>query len=328
MRQLTILKDEPTAQRFAAWLVTQKIEAHAEQEKEGWAVWVREEDQLAAAKEQLAQFKLEPDHPRYRNAPQQAAALEREEQQKRAQAQKNTIEMSRNWGSGMTAPRSQPVVMSFIFASVLVFVLTNWGEQTGPGLRATLQICDGISQVKDGRVPFTFVWKNLLQGEIWRLITPMFLHFAIMHIAFNLLIMYDFGGQVESRLKSGWFLLLVVVIAIVAHAGQALVDSVQLVDGQLRYYPYFPSTGNFGGMSGVNYGLFGFIFVRSRYRNDSGYMLRPETTLIMFAWLVFCIARNFFSPEFGGNLPYVANTAHVAGLLAGMALAFVKKPGA
>lgn len=328
MRQLTTLPDEAAAVRLAAWLVTQKIDAHAEQEKDGWSIWVREEDQLKSAKEQLAQYQAEPDHPRYRNAVQQAANLEREEQQKRERSQRNTIEMSRNWGSAGATPRSSPQVMILIFVSIVVFVLTNWGEQTGPGLRATLQICDGIALAKPGGFPRTFVWKNLLQGEVWRPITPMFLHFGVMHIAFNLLIMYDFGRQIENRLKSWRFALLVVAVAAIAHAAQAFVGSFQLLDGQLRYFPYFPDTGNFGGMSGVNYGLFGFIFVRSRYLNDTGYMLRTETTLIMFAWLVFCIARNFLSPQFGGNFPYVANTAHVAGLLAGMALAFLKKPGA
>ena len=49
MRQVGSLPDQRDAERFAAYLVTQGIEAHAEQDSRDWAVWVRDEDQLDQA---------------------------------------------------------------------------------------------------------------------------------------------------------------------------------------------------------------------------------------------------------------------------------------
>lgn len=324
MRQLTTLQDEAAARRLAAWLVVQKIDVRLDAEKNGWAIWVMDEDRLAVAKQHLAAFQADPGHPQFRNVEQQAAALEREEQKKRERAQKNTIEMSRRWGNTVIPPRSQPLVLAMVAISVLVFVLTDWGQQRGPGLLATLQFCGGAGGVKDHveieglvaevhRGPaLTPVWSNIRAGEVWRLVTPMFIHFGWPHIIFNLMAVWSLGGQIENRLKTGWFLLMVIAIACVSNVAQVVVDTWWM---KTELYPF---VGNFGGMSGVNYGLFGFIFVRTALFQDRNYVLSPGTSLIMFIWLVLCIASNFGGPNFGG----VANSAHVVGLLAGMAIGY------
>lgn len=317
MRQLTTLKDEAAARRLAAWLVTQKIEARADKDADGFAVWVIDEDRMAAAKEQLAAFQADPNNARYRGAEKDAAALERAEQQRRERAHKNTVDMGRHWGTGIMQPRSQPLVLMLILASIAVFVLTDWGEQKGPGLIATLQFCGGAATENDqGLVKVQWVWADIVAGQVWRLVTPMFIHFGIMHIAFNMIALYDFGGQVESRIKSGWFLLLVLALAIISNVAQVVVDTAWF--GTSTY----PKVGPFGGMSGVVYGVFGFVFMRAYVLNDSRYFLRPGTSLMAFAWLFLCMARNFGGPVLGG-LGSVANSAHVAGLLAGMALGYL-----
>jgi GlpG protein len=315
MRQLTTLQDEAAARRFAAWLVVQKIEARADAEGDGWAVWVIDEDQLPAARQQLAEFQVDPNNTRYRGAQQQAANLERAEQQKRELAQKNTIQMSGRWGTGAPTAKSMPVVLTLILISILVFVLTNWGNEEGPGWRSTLQFSSGAALLKKGRGPPTEVWQNIRAGEIWRLVTPMFLHFGMMHIAFNMMAMYDFGGQIESRIKSRWFLLMVLVLAAVSCVAQVMVDS------WLEQTTLFPLVGDFGGMSGVNYGLFGFVFMRAYVLQDRNYVLRPGTSFILFAWLILCFASNYGVFDMG--IGSVANTAHVSGMLAGMAIGYM-----
>jgi rhomboid protease GluP len=45
-------------------------------------------------------------------------------------------------------------------------------------------------------------------GELWRLITPVFLHASILHIAFNMYALIIFGGGIEVRYGHGRFLLL------------------------------------------------------------------------------------------------------------------------
>ena len=322
MRQLAVLKDEAAARKFAAWLVVQNIEARTDAESDGWSIWVIDEDQLAQAKQHLAQFQADPNDPRFRNVQQQAAARERDEQQKRERAQKNTIDMSRRWGTGGQIARSAPVVLALIVISVAVFILTDWGEQVGPGVRSWVQFSGGIAEYEAANINGqkmvrgikSDIWKDVRAGEIWRLFTPMFLHFGIAHIAFNMLCLYDFGGQIESRIKSYRFAFIVLATAGISAVAQVLVDS------WLENTTLYPDIGNFGGMSGVDYGLFGFIFVRAYVLQDRDYVLQPFTCLIAFGWLIACFASNY-----GVNLgiPSVANTAHVAGMLAGMALGYV-----
>jgi len=65
----------------------------------------------------------------------------------------------------------------------------------------------------------------------------------------------------------------------------------------------------FGGMSGVNYGLFGYIWMRGKYDPASGLFLTQQDKLLMLVWFVVCFT-NWVGP--------VANTAHAAGLVAGV----------
>lgn len=325
MRQLTTLKDEAAAQRFAAWLVTQKIEAHAEQEKEGWAIWVREEDQLAAAKEQLAQYQADPEHARYKTAVQQAAAMEREEQQKRERAQKNTIEMSRNWGGPGAGPaKKRPLVLVMILASILVAVLTSFGESNFEliGFLQTNAAGASAKVLPNGKRSYKVVpvWSSIQAWQVWRLVTPIFIHFGIMHLVFNLWMLYDFGGQVENQLQFWRFLALVLIVAVVSNVVQVLTDS-------FMKQPEFPYAGNHGGMSGVVYGLLGFLYIRSTVLQDRAFHLPSQTAFIAFLWLVGCIFWNYLPRNLvGEDAPYIANGAHVGGLLIGMALAFIRKP--
>jgi len=46
------------------------------------------------------------------------------------------------------------------------------------------------------------------QGELWRLITPVFLHGSILHIAFNMYALFLYGRELETRFGHGRFLLL------------------------------------------------------------------------------------------------------------------------
>jgi GlpG protein len=324
MRQLTTLKDEAAAQRFAAWLVTQKIEAHAEQDQDGWAIWVREEDHLPAAREQLAQFQAEPDHPRYKSAIQQAAALERQEQQRRERLQRNTIEVNRQWGAGGGTPRSRRLVFMMIIASIVVAIFTNFGNSNNE-LIGQLQFNGARAQGLVGpdgqlRTRIVPVWSSIQAGEVWRLVTPIFLHFGIMHLAFNMFMLFEFGGQIEHRIKTWRFLLLVLVIAVVSNV-------VQVVSDSIMRRPDFPFAGNHGGMSGVIYGLLGYLYVRTAFLNDRTFFLPSQTAFLAFLWLVGCIIWNFLPREWvGESAPHIANGAHVGGLLIGMALGLIPVP--
>jgi hypothetical protein len=64
------------------------------------------------------------------------------------------------------------------------------------------------------------------------------------------------------------------------------------------------------GASGVIYGLFGFLWVMSRRRDDAAEVVTPHLVQTMLAWLVICFLVNMF----GGS---IGNTAHAVGLAFG-----------
>lgn len=147
--------------------------------------------------------------------------------------------------------------------------------------------------------------ESLARGEIWRLLTPAFLHFGIFHVLFNSLWMWDLGRRLELFLGKWHFLLFFVITGVAANCVQYL----------------WSGSANFGGMSGVVYALVGFIAVRQRIAPHPLVAVPPALIGFMLVWLVLCMtgAVDYF---ISGS---VANAAHLGGLLAGGAYAFATK---
>jgi membrane associated rhomboid family serine protease len=66
-------------------------------------------------------------------------------------------------------------------------------------------------------------------------------------------------------------------------------------------------------MSGVNYGLFGFLWMKGKFGRDQNWQMHPQTVQLMLMWMVLC---------FTGLLGPIANGAHVGGLVIGALLGF------
>lgn len=134
-------------------------------------------------------------------------------------------------------------------------------------------------------------------GQLWRLITPIFLHFAWYHLAFDALWMWQLGSVIEKRLGPWDLAVLVAVIGAGSNVAQ------------------FLSTGPlFGGLSGVVYGLLGYFWVQGRFNPRFGLVLNETVVYLMLGWFVLCWIQV---------IPNVANWAHTAGLVLGMAAAWV-----
>jgi GlpG protein len=68
-------------------------------------------------------------------------------------------------------------------------------------------------------------------------------------------------------------------------------------------------------MSGVVYGLFGYVWMRGHFDSASGYFLSRQDVIWMMLWLLVCCT---------GVIGPVANTAHAVGLLVGAGWGFLR----
>jgi GlpG protein len=288
MRQIGTLPDLEQARTFADYLLTRGITTKLDHSDGEVAIWIREEDHLDEARDELSQFRQCATDPRYLEATRQARELRRQQEQKEHQFRRNMIDMRRRW-SRIGGAGQRPLTVLLIAASVLFTLLSGWGRLSNP---ITAELC--IERLHVDELGNVYVEKNLRavrQGQFWRLFTPVLLHASLVHLGFNMLLLYDLGGMVESRRGSLRFLLLVLAAALVSNLGQ--------------YYWRGP---NFLGMSGVDYALFGYIWMKSRFDPQAGLYIHPNTVFMLLLWFAIC-----FLP-----VMRIANGAHAAGLAVGV----------
>ena len=146
--------------------------------------------------------------------------------------------------------------------------------------------------LSDSGMNLTELW----HGQLWRLWTPMLLHANTFHLIFNMYWLYVLGSAIEIRMGTKVLAGLVFATQLAASLGQVFVDQPDFV-----------------GISGAVYGLFGYVWMKTRYDPGAGLFLDSGTIMLMVAWL--------FVGPYLTNDP-VANSAHFAGLAAGIALGY------
>jgi len=141
---------------------------------------------------------------------------------------------------------------------------------------------------------------EIFGGQLWRLLTPMFIHFGALHFLFNMMWLYDLGSAVEQRQGMGRMAILVLVTAVLSNLAQFAWDGP-----------------GFGGMSGVVYGLLAYVWAQGQYNPRAGIGLHQSIAAWMLAWFVICWL---------GLVGNVANMAHTVGLVCGAGLGLIYSP--
>ena len=144
---------------------------------------------------------------------------------------------------------------------------------------------------------FSSLAQVLNEGQWWRLVSPMLLHFGVLHLAMNSLWYWELGKRIELR-QGPWMLL-----------GLTLLFS--LVSNLAQHYTSGPSL--FGGLSGVLYGLLGHIWLYQWLAPNRYFNLPKGVLVMMLIWLVVCLTGVVGTLGLG----QIANAAHVGGWLIG-----------
>ncbi len=130
----------------------------------------------------------------------------------------------------------------------------------------------------------------------WRLVTSALPHVDIVHLVFNAYWLWAFGALLEQRLGS----LRVAGMLVLLAAGSGAAE-------------FALSQGGVG-LSGVGYGLFGFLWYQSRQQGYFRGMIDGQTTALFAGWFVLCIILT------ARDIMPVGNVAHGAGALLGLLL--------
>jgi GlpG protein len=321
MRHIGSVNERNHAERFLAFLISQDINAVVEHESDQYEIWVKEEDHLGPASKFFDEFIENPDDPVYSDAIQSAREIRAAKQRKAEMARKNVVSMNQHWNR--PAIQKAPITIILIVISTAVYLMSGQGKDHDNRLFNMLTYTSisnerGSEIISEhGRTSAELTMANIARGEIWRLVTPMFLHFSVAHIVFNMIWLFTFGQQVEVKFGRWKYLVIILIIAFTSNTMQCIVplewDGARpaLVADSLNYVMLV------GGMSGVVYGLFGLAWIRSRLDPKSGFFVPPLTVILMLGWMVFCMMP--FSVQLVGN---IANWAHAVGLIVGITIGF------
>ncbi|TVP42735.1 MAG: rhomboid family intramembrane serine protease [Halomonas sp.] len=202
------------------------------------------------------------------------------------------MKRSRTMTTSLASLRQVPITAMMIVISLAVFALIG---VFGDLLIVTLTIVP--IGVAGGELVYGTLYQTVASGQVWRLLSPAFLHFGWMHLIFNLMWVWYFGRQIEALQGSRTMFVLLMVAGIGANVAQ-----------------YMTGTVLFGGMSGVVYALLAHVWLMSRRVPHSGFFVPQMLVVFMLGWLVFAMTDMAGSVGFGN----VANEAHLGGLLVGL----------
>lgn len=189
--------------------------------------------------------------------------------------------------------RASPVTALVLLASLIVAGVTLLGDN----LDAVRWLTFLDFRVHGEYATFVPLSDSLAAGQWWRIVSPMLIHFGILHLAMNGMWYWELGRRIELR-QSSWQLL-------------ALTLLFAAVSNYVQYLSGGPSL--FGGLSGVLYGLLGHCWIFQLLAPNPIYRLPRGVLVMMLVWLLLCLFGVVSMLGFGD----IANGAHVGGLIIG-----------
>jgi GlpG protein len=281
MRCLGSLSDHAQRERALAFFAGHGIAVSIDEDGDHPEVWGVEEDTLAEAERLLKTFEADPSDAAIDEA---VAKGRKVKPVATATAGSRYTVKSRTEAFKSVGLRHVPVTLVLLGGSLLVALISEFGDNAARLQPLLIEPLPASGEL----------FSAVRSGQVWRLVTPILIHFGLIHLLFNMLWLRDLGGMLEVALGKWRFAAMILVLAVVPNVCEYL----------------FGCGPSFGGMSGVVYGLLGYAYVRGRRDLTSGVYVAPQTAMMMGIWFVLCVV---------GIIPDVANVVHGVGLLIGAA---------
>ena len=320
MRQIGTIPRLEQAQLFADYLAALDIDAITEQQDSQWAIWVRDEDAREKAKEHLQSYLSDPDSPEFEKiaAPIQAARIRKQEELLRRadEAINNQAVRTENPSRvGLPAPRNMtfrqvarqaPLTVTIMLLCTLTWISSNMGQDLRSSSMESLSFCHPIRvQQPEWQVEEDGT-QDIRRGELWRLVTPAFLHFGIAHLGLNVFFLFQLGWLFETKISTERMGLVVLASAIIGNVGQYVCDG----------WPIF------GGLSGAVSGLVGYLSVRMIMApEEDGPRITPIAVLLILLSIGLAGSIDQLANDSIGNDIKIANWAQFFGVITGGLLA-------
>ena len=189
--------------------------------------------------------------------------------------------------------RHAPVVAIFILLNIVMFCIELWrGALTNPATLHRLGSLDSFAVVS--------------KGEFWRLFTALFLHYGLLHLAFNLFALYVLGPPLERTIGAVRFAACYLIAGVGSTGGVVLLTLLKIIrPAEL--------VGASGCVMGIVGAWAGFL-IRHRHIWQARQRLLNIALIIVIQVL------------FDISTPQVSTSAHLCGLITGFAIGLAVRP--
>jgi len=208
--------------------------------------------------------------------------------------------------------------------AILAANLLAFGWQLTSGLERSVLVGGAIPYEL---LTFQDVWPRDVVPPPFTVLTSMFLHGGLMHVAGNMLSLWIFGNNVEDALGRGRFLLFYLGCGLAAAATQTLATAVGaagLVGPDAAAVLSVPMVGASGAIAGVM-AAYMVLFPHARVLTlVIFFLVRVPAVLFIGLWFLLQVLAVV-----QGGAPGVAFFAHIGGFVAGLVLlkALGRRPG-
>lgn len=280
MNRVAALPIDRDLRPLLAAMSRQGIRHRVVEESGAQVLWVDNDDDAARAQELVQQFlELQAQGKLQGTSPQ--ADL------------RGYFPMKKYLNDGLRAIWTAPVTCVLIALALLVALVSQLGTRLNPV--AFLFYPAPQLGADPGLMSLITIFGQLDgMGEMLRTLTPMLLHFGAVHLVFDVLWLWYFGRMIEGSQSSVVYLLVVLFTAYISNTTQYI----------------WTYSSNFGGLSGVVYGLLGYIWMWQTVV-PWGRLRLPNSMIGVL--IVMLVLMEVFAGA------WIATAAHIGGLVSGMA---------